>query len=564
MATVTSTSPSKYAGKSIKTLSDGSKVRVDSSTGKSGTGGSHSIDTTSKAGLDNFANEIAGGAVNFPGKIQESPMENAAAMQPTSIAEQTAAIQKSALPTPTTPDQISGAARTQALSNIEQQAGQVQTGIDDLSAQYKNALSTVKGSGVAPAQGAGAGMAGVQQGLGITQPQKPEAPSMLGAIMDTDSNFDSIFTQFDEFYSPVKQKDSLLKEYKKMEKSLGIESMNDELLDAKRIIEGTESDVRAEVTAVGGFATESQVQALANARNKSLIKNYNYLLESRDSAMTQLSTYMNLSIQDRQMAEAEFDRKMGYATKIMEFQQRATDNAKSNYNNIVSKVGYKGLLAATNGNVYEQSLIEKTLGLGSGGLSNLANLPEDPDVALDREYKRAQISNIYSQIGGRGTTSSGGTSNGIVDSNGKPIKLTATQVDSLVGFDNTLAGAQKAQDLLEQGVKTGPLQNLKLQGAKVLDRADENQLDMEQTLSKMKADFMKSISGAAVSESEAKRLAKFLPELGDQESVIKSKLKNLIEESNKSKANYLKTLGVSGGLGNTVVAPDGNEYMIID
>lgn len=57
MATVVSTSASQYKGKEIKTLSDGSKVRVDSKTGKSGSGSKNSIDTTSQAGLDAFAAE---------------------------------------------------------------------------------------------------------------------------------------------------------------------------------------------------------------------------------------------------------------------------------------------------------------------------------------------------------------------------------------------------------------------------------------------------------------------------------------------------------------------------
>lgn len=243
--------------------------------------------------------------------------------------------------------------------------------VNDLASKYKAGLATTAGTPVPANQGQA--MAAVGNAL----PQlAPESPSIVGNIMETDSNFDTILTAFDEFMSPLSQRKSLLDEYKGLSKDLGIEGMNAELINAKKVIDGTEDDIRSEIAAVGGLGTDSQVQALANARNKSLVKNYNYLLESRDSAMTQLNTMMNLSAQDRQMAEAEWDRKMGFAFKVAEFKERAVNNSRDNYNNIVKAVGYSGLLAATNGNPYEQSLIEKTLGLARGGLQDLASIPQ--------------------------------------------------------------------------------------------------------------------------------------------------------------------------------------------
>ena len=193
--------------------------------------------------------------------------------------------------------------------------------------------------------------------------------------MDTDKNFDSILTSYDDFFSPVKQRQSLLEEYKSMEKSLGISAMNEELINTKRIIDGTEDDIRSEVQAVSGFATDSQVLALAGARNKSLIKNYNYLLESRDSAMTQLNTMMNLSTQDRQLASAEFDRKLNFAFKVQEFKDKAVNNAREGYNNVVKAMGYDGLYKSlvNSGDPSAIATVEKTLGLASGQLKTLAS-----------------------------------------------------------------------------------------------------------------------------------------------------------------------------------------------
>jgi len=182
--------------------------------------------------------------------------------------------------------------------------------------KYQQALDTVKSSGLAAPTSGGLASASIQQAMkGV--PQDPAQGNVVGQIMDTDSNFDSILTGYDDFFSPPKQKQSLVQEYQSMLKASGIQSINESLIDAKRVIEGTEDDIRLEVEKAGGFATDSQVQALAIGRNKSLIKNYNYLLESRDNAMTQLNTMMNLTVQDRQAAQAEFDRKLNYAFNIL-------------------------------------------------------------------------------------------------------------------------------------------------------------------------------------------------------------------------------------------------------
>ena len=251
--------------------------------------------------------------------------------------------------------------------------------------KYNQAKQRLDQLGVSPVT-AGQGSAAVQtamQGVGGQE----EPPSILGGIQETDSNFDSLFLEFDKYFSPQVQRTSLVDEYSKLSKSLGLDAINTELIDTKRIIDGTEDDIRSEITGAGGLATDSQVLAMANARNKSLIKNYNYLLDTKNAATTQLSTLMELTIADRQSAEAEFDRKMDFGFKVAEFKQRATDNARGVY----SKMTPQQLMAITNGNAYEQGIIEKTMGWGQGGLQRLASLPPSEEDQLDLELKRSQL-----------------------------------------------------------------------------------------------------------------------------------------------------------------------------
>lgn len=284
--------------------------------------------------------------------------------------------------------------------------------------QTKAAVASVKQTGVAAPSSMGQAATTVNQAMRTVTPP-PESPSIIGNVMQTDSNFDAILTQYDDFFSPPKQKQSLLKEYQQMSKALGIQDINEELIDAKRIIEGTEDDIRSEITSAGGFASDSQVQAMANGRNKSLIKNYNYLLDSRDSAMTQLNTMMDLSMKDREMAQAEFDRKLNFTFKVQEFKERATNNARSTYMSLGDKMGWDTLLTSVS--PYEKSVLQKTLGLSDQALNNLALSSQQAraqtmsENALDLQMKGEQIKterlqqkNIQSQIDERNTPPVGG------------------------------------------------------------------------------------------------------------------------------------------------------------
>lgn len=188
-----------------------------------------------------------------------------------------------------------------------------------------------------------------------------------------------------------------------------------------------------------------------------------------------------------------------------------------------------------------------------GEAKALGKIPEAPEAegfSLSEGQARYDAQgNLIAQRGktyAPGTGGTGGTASstgGIIGADGKPLKLLAGQVDTIANYDNTLNAATRALALLDEGVSTGPVSNLLLQGKKFAGYGNEKQLQMEQLLGKLRADFMKAISGAAVSEQEVKRLNKFLPDLGDQENVIKSKLNNLLTELASSKDTYIKTIG---------------------
>ena len=322
-------------------------------------------------------------------------------------------------PSPLT-SQISPSA--QAPKELVQQTQQVQQGINQLAQQrgvtlqpdgkggfvstpnvgqgIKDSLALAKTSGQAAPDSAAVGSAII--GGNVPQP-KGEEPSILGQVQGFDANFDSIFTNFDDYFSPIKQRVSLVEEYQKLSKSLGIEQLNTEIINTKRILEGTEDDIRLEIEKSGGLGTESLVMALASSRNKVLLKNYQTLLDTREAAMTQLDTLMDLTVEDRKSAEAEFDRKMNFVFKVSEFKQRASDNARQTYLSLGDKMGWDTLLGSAS--PYEQSLIQKSLGVSSQALSQLATTSaqqralKGKETAMDNAIKAQQLYNL--QLTGR-------------------------------------------------------------------------------------------------------------------------------------------------------------------
>ena len=137
-----------------------------------------------------------------------------------------------------------------------------------------------------------------------------------------------------------------------------------------------------------------------------------------------------------------------------------------------------------------------------------------------------------------------GSAEKYLKADGTPAKLLAGQVDTISAFDSTVSQAQKALDLLNNGVQTGPIELGKLLAGKLTNKANSNQLSYEQKIAMIRADFMKAISGATVSEPERKRLEAFLPVFTDQEGVAKSKLENLVTELGMKKNLFLDTMGV--------------------
>lgn len=188
--------------------------------------------------------------------------------------------------------------------------------------------------------------------------------------IEADPAYQQLLADRKEYNDVVTQRKSLTEEYSAISKKLGIDELNTELMNMKNVIEGSEDDLRTEITKAGGFATESQVQALTMGRNKQLVKNYNNLLETKQMAMETLNTMIGLASQDRQFAQQSAMQKLQIDQQIIEYKDRMKTNAQNAMYKVAEQYGYSALVT---GDPWQDALTEKTLGLARGGLQNLAN-----------------------------------------------------------------------------------------------------------------------------------------------------------------------------------------------
>lgn len=210
-------------------------------------------------------------------------------------------------------------------------------------------------------------------GTELIQKYAPAKPNNQASLfVQSDPYVDNLVTAWQQYIDPKNQRASLADTYKQMVKDSGVEALDTELINTKNIIDGTEDDIRTEITKAGGFATESQVLALTNARNKQLIRNYNTLVETRNSKEKYLQTAISLETQDRQAADQRFESMFNMGMQVADYQQKMTNNARAQMQWLSERIGLDGIYDSTAGDPYYTGLVEKTLGLPSGGLASAA------------------------------------------------------------------------------------------------------------------------------------------------------------------------------------------------
>lgn len=377
----------RYKGKTTDTTPNSTKVSKSTSDASSSRIASEraargAVSSSDVAGETAAQRKARLGVIDTPvGGVEQGPMD------PTQTAPQTG------LPTATQPTSPA-VPFAEAIKGVDPKD---HAKLGSIAQQYQQGFNQTMASG-APAP-ATAGMAA--PAIQSTLPPAEADTSIIDTALAEDKGWTALQEQYTEYFSPENQKVSLMDTYNKLFKKSGLDQLDEEILDAKTVIEGTEDDIRNEVEQAGGFGTDSQVQALALSRNKVLLKNYNNLVALRESKATNLDRMLTLAEKDRAYADSQFDRMLDFQTQMLSYRDKFVQNARDQYN----KYTPQQLTAMLAGNPRQLAFAEKILGVGQGGIAKLAAAPLSEEEQLNLELKRsalltdkAQRANIYKNI----------------------------------------------------------------------------------------------------------------------------------------------------------------------
>lgn len=254
-------------------------------------------------------------------------------------------------------------------------------------AQYQQAHQLTQGK-TAPQDGSG-----VAAAAALVPPPKQNQVENLQqqAQMNTTPNVDLHFTgnqlvqdstqSLMEFLSPQATKDDIFNQMKTIigqQNQLAGEKA--QLMNINRIMSGTQDDIRSEIQAANGFATDSQVQALAIGRNKTLLKQAQLIQDQITTQQDLIANNQNLLNFEKDMANQQFTQRMGILNYQQQNQSFMYNAAKDSANTLKDALGFDGMYAATKNDPIQLMATASHYGM---------TVPEFQQAATQAAQKRA-------------------------------------------------------------------------------------------------------------------------------------------------------------------------------
>ena len=215
---------------------------------------------------------------------------------------------------------------------------------------------------------------------------------------------------------------------------------------------GTEDDIRNEIVKAGGTGTESQIQALTAARNKTFLKQATSLSEQIQAKEDYIDHLMQFSQLDRASVEKQVDRKIGLIEKVATLKNQMDTASRTNYQKIVDNIGYSGLAKTMQGNKQMQGYAEQTLGLPKGSLSNQGWLTQAETFRQQQLAQGQQRINI--SVGG----AEGAGGSGSIDRDAESVMSGNLNLQDISTKNNYRARvASEINKRAEKALKTGDI-----------------------------------------------------------------------------------------------------------
>lgn len=244
----------------------------------------------------------------------------------------------------------------------------------------------------------------------------------------------SLYQQANQLLSTQATAQTFTQQYQDLVQSTGLQGLETQKMNINNIMSGTEDDIRTEIQKAGGFATESQVQALTAARNKTLLVQANSLDQQIQTQQDYINQIMQFSEADRTAVTNQVNAETGLADHIQTMQTNMDNASKDNYQKIVDTVGYSGLAAMVAGNPQEETAVEKSLGLASGALTNPTFLHTQDTKNAGQVYGSASTGYFtYNSLTGQATPINAGGTGG--SDGGSSAPATSTPYTLKAGDD---------------------------------------------------------------------------------------------------------------------------------
>lgn len=184
--------------------------------------------------------------------------------------------------------------------------------------------------------------------------QSPEVQSQLaGGTQPSDSQqeyFDaysgmnpvtqSLYNNITQMMSTQQTQQSLAQEYQTLAGPNSTLSQDQlQLMNVQTVMNGTQDDVSAEITAAGGTATQSQVMAVTAARNNVIMKQASFLQNQLSVQQSYVNNVLQFSQADESQVNSEISQQTGLLGTMSTLQQTMMQNQIDMANNIVKNGG---------------------------------------------------------------------------------------------------------------------------------------------------------------------------------------------------------------------------------
>ena len=123
-----------------------------------------------------------------------------------------------------------------------------------------------------------------------------------------------------------------------------LQGLNTQMMSLKTVMDGSEQDIRNEITASGGFATNSQIAALTVARNKTLLQQATMLQNQISTATQTVNNDQSLLQNEKDIANTEFSQNSTILNAAQQLQTQILNAQKDGLNTIIQSVGLGGLV----------------------------------------------------------------------------------------------------------------------------------------------------------------------------------------------------------------------------